>query len=292
MHAARPAGGKSVCISVYNGDMLDEMCDHAGWNVLYCTHLVAKSSVSQIHIANGIVISWIMTCCVLPVMSPASNQIAEVGQNTPAKTNNFDMQLGARTKDWEDTTVAMEHLKCGKSRNMLPVEGKTMAAAATSATGKTPMRVDNVQEAVVKALATQAPAAAAFAGMHEFESGNGFGLGELTAFGAIAEGETAYEASNGGMGTGEDHNNRPHRVFKQAATILKCLHWLRVAMEIMMVLAQLGKKVTLNGYHSVTFVCGNYASEKYIEIHMLSNFAQHIKFRTQHIIVLHSLDNI
>ena len=33
-------------------------------------------------------------------------------------------------------------------------------------------------------------------------------------------------------------------------------------------------------------------SEKYIAIHMLSNFAQHIKFLTQHIIVLHSLDNI
>jgi len=33
-------------------------------------------------------------------------------------------------------------------------------------------------------------------------------------------------------------------------------------------------------------------SEKYITIHMLSNFAQHIKFLTHHIIVLHSLDNI
>ena len=32
-------------------------------------------------------------------------------------------------------------------------------------------------------------------------------------------------------------------------------------------------------------------SEKYIAIHMLSNFTQHIKFLTHHIIVLQSLDN-
>jgi len=51
------------------------------------------------HIANRIAIIWIMTCCMLLVMPPASNQIAEVGPNTPAPTNNFDMQLGARTKD-------------------------------------------------------------------------------------------------------------------------------------------------------------------------------------------------
>jgi len=44
-----------------------------------------------------------------------------------------------------------------------PVEGKAMAAVATRDAGKTPLTVENVQEAVVKALATQVPAAAAFA---------------------------------------------------------------------------------------------------------------------------------
>jgi len=64
------------------------------------------------HIADGIAISCIMTCCVLLIMSPAPNQMAEVGQNAPAPTNNFDMQLGARTKDWEDTTVTTKRSKC------------------------------------------------------------------------------------------------------------------------------------------------------------------------------------
>ena len=107
------------------------------------------------------------------------------------------MQLGARIKVWEDTTVTTKCSKCCKARNTVPVEGKAMAAAATSAAGKTPLTVENVQEAVVKALVTQAPAASAFAGMHEFESANGFGLGEHMAFGAIAEGATADEATGG-----------------------------------------------------------------------------------------------
>jgi len=122
-----------------------------------------------------------------PGTTPASNQIAAIGQNTPAPTNNFDMQLGERTKDWEVMTVAVKCSKCVKARMTELVEGKAMAAAATRDAGKSLLTVENVQEAVVKALATQAPAAAAFAGMHEFERGNGFGLGEHTAFGAIAE---------------------------------------------------------------------------------------------------------
>ena len=77
-----------------------------------------------------------------------------------------------------------------------------MTAAVTSAAGKTPLTVENVQEAVVKALATQAPAAAAFAGMHEFERGNGFGLGEHTAFGASVEGVTADEATREALALG------------------------------------------------------------------------------------------
>jgi len=87
------------------------------------------------------------------------------------------MQLGARTRDWEDKTVATKCSKCGRARNTVPVEGKAMMAATTSAAGKTLLTVENVQEAVVKALDTHAQAAAAFAGMHEFERGNEFGLG-------------------------------------------------------------------------------------------------------------------
>ena len=121
------------------------------------------------HIANGIAISWIMTCCVLLVMSPASNQNLALGQNNPAPTNNFDVQLGARTRDWEDKTVATKCSKCGRARNTVPVEGKAMMTATTSAAGKTLLTVENVQETVVKALGTHAQAAAAFAGMHEFE---------------------------------------------------------------------------------------------------------------------------
>jgi len=88
-------------------------------------------------------------------MSLVSNQIAEVGPNTPAPTNNFDMQLGSRTKDWEDTTVATKCSKCGKSRNTVPVEGKAMAvqAVATSAAGKTRLTVVNVQEEVAISMA-------------------------------------------------------------------------------------------------------------------------------------------
>jgi len=116
----------------------------------------------------------------------------------------------------------------------VPVEGTAMAAAATSAAGKTPLTVENVQEAVVKALATQAPAAAAFAGMHEFERGNGFGLEEHTAFGAIAEGVTADEASLEGVGAGKDDDSGtrrgPSRGPNLAATIMNGLPWLSVGM--------------------------------------------------------------
>jgi hypothetical protein len=122
-----------------------------------------------------------------------------------------------------------------------------MAAAATSTAGKTPLTVENEQEAVVKVLATQAPTAAAFAGMHEFERGNGFGLKEHTAFGAIAEGVTDDQASPGGVGTGEDIDSRPRREPSrgpnQAATIHKWLPWLSLGMGllsmVMMVMAQL-----------------------------------------------------
>jgi len=57
----------------------------------------AKVDVKS-HIGNGIAISWIITCCVLLVMSPASNQIAEVRPNTPAPMVNFDMQWARERK--------------------------------------------------------------------------------------------------------------------------------------------------------------------------------------------------
>ena len=60
----------------------------------------------------------------------------------------------------------------------------------------------NVQETVVKALASQGPDATAFAGMHELERDNRFSLEKLTAFRAIAEGATADEASPCGVDTG------------------------------------------------------------------------------------------
>jgi hypothetical protein len=123
-----------------------------------------------------------------------------------------------------------------------------MAAAATSTAGKTPLTVENVQKAVVKALATQAPAAAAFAGMYGFERGNGFGLGEQTAFGASAEGVTADEASPGGVGTGQIIDTSLRRGPNTAATILKCIPLISVAMGlvsiIMMGVAQWGASVT------------------------------------------------
>jgi len=126
------------------------------WVGMHCIVPICNRMSVKLHIANRIAISWIMTSGVLLVMSPASNQMAALGQNNPAPTNNFDMQLGARTKDWEDTTVATKCSKRGKARNTEPVEGKAMAAAATSAAGKTPLTVENMQEAVVKALATHA----------------------------------------------------------------------------------------------------------------------------------------
>ena len=159
--------------------------------------LLNRLSVNS-HIANGIAISWIMTCCVLLVMSLASNQIAAIRQNTPAITNNFDIQLAERTKYREDTTVVTKCSKCGRARNAVPVEGKAMTAAATSAAGKTPLTVENIQEAVVKVLATQAPAAGAFTGMEDFERGNGFDLEEHTVFGTITEGITEDEEGTAG----------------------------------------------------------------------------------------------
>jgi len=109
------------------------------------------------------------------------------------------------------------------------VEGKAIAAAATSAAGKMPLTVENVQEAVVKALATHAPAAAALAGMHEFERGNGFGLGEHTAFRAITEGVTADKASPRGVGTGKKSDSGPRREPSRPAQILNWIERISVA---------------------------------------------------------------
>ena len=162
------------------------------------------------------------------------------------------------TQNYQDATVAVKCSKCGKARKTVPVEGKAMAAAATSAAGKTPLTAENVQKAVVKALATQAPAAAAFAGMYGFERGNGFGLGEQTAFGASAEGVTADEASPGGVGTGQIIDTSLCRGSNTAATILKCIPLISVAMGlvsiIMMGVAQWGASVTGMGTEMVSLL--------------------------------------
>jgi hypothetical protein len=170
-------------------------------------------------------------------------------ENTAFKgTHCHEISAHYVSKHWEDKTVATKCSKCGKARKTVPVEGTAMAAAATSAAGKTPLTVENVQEAVVKALATQAPAAAAFAGMYGFERGNGFGLGEQTAFGASAEGVTADEASPGGVGTGQIIDTSLRRGPNTAATILKCIPLISVSMGlvsiIMMGVAQWGASVT------------------------------------------------
>jgi len=206
------------------------------WVGMHCIVPICNRMSVKSNIANRIVISWSMTCGVLLVMSPASDQMAALGQNNPAPTNNFDMQLGARTKDWEDTTVARKCSKCGNARNTEPVEGKAMAAAATSTAGKTPLTMENVQEAVVKALATHAPAAAALAGMHKFERGNGFGLGEHTAFRAITEGATADEASPRGVGTGKKSDNGPRRGPSRPAQILNWIERISVAVGLLSII--------------------------------------------------------
>ena len=77
--------------------MLSAMCNCAGCNVLYYYNLrhdtrqalseqvsYTKNNVSRtkkavakvdvkLHIGKTVVISWLITCCVLQVMSPASN---------------------------------------------------------------------------------------------------------------------------------------------------------------------------------------------------------------------------
>jgi len=141
------------------------------------------------------------------------------------------------TQDWADVTVAVKCSKCGMARKTEPVEGKAMAAAATRDAGKTPLTVENVQEAVVKALATQAPAAAAFAGMYEFERGNGFGLGQHAAFGAITEGATANEAFPEGVGTGKKSDNRPLRGPALAAQILNWIERISVVVGLLSIMA-------------------------------------------------------
>jgi len=111
-----------------------------------------------------------------------------------------------------------------------------MAAAATSAAGKTPLTVENVQEVVVKVLATHAPAAAAFAGMHEFERGNGFGLGEHTAFREITESATADEASPRGVGTGKKSDNGQRRGPSRPAQILNWIERISVAVGLLSII--------------------------------------------------------
>jgi len=116
------------------------------------------------------------------------------------------------------------------------VEGKAMAAVATNAAGKTPLTVENVQEAVVKVLATHVPAAAALPGMHEFERGNGFGLGEHTTIRAITEGATADEANPRGVGTGKKSDSGPPKEHSRPAQILNWIERISVAVGMLSIM--------------------------------------------------------
>jgi hypothetical protein len=79
--------------------------------------------------------------------------------------------------------------------------------------------------------------------MHEFERGNGFGLEEHTAFGAIAEGVTADEASLEGVGAGkkDDSGTRrgPSRGPNLVATIQNWGVGIGILSVAMIVMAQL-----------------------------------------------------
>ena len=65
--------------------------------------------------------------------------------------------------------------------------------------------------------------------MHEFERGNGFGLGEHTAFREITEGATADEASPRGVGTGKKSDSGPRREPSRPAQILDWIERISVA---------------------------------------------------------------
>jgi len=151
------------------------------------------------------------------------------------------MQLGVRTRDWEDKIVATKCSKCGRARNTVAVEGKAMTAAATSAAGRTPLTVENVQKAVLQALATQAPAAAAFAGMHEFERGNRFSLEEHTAFGVIIEGKT--EDEEGTVGEPDNSLRRGSNQANQFKFILSV-----ITMGVGLIFMVLGMLIHLGTY--------------------------------------------
>ena len=163
--------------------------------------------------------------------------------------------MGAQTRDWEDKTVATKCSKCGKARKTVPVEGKTMTAAATRDASKTPLTMENVQEAVVKA-----PAAAAFAGIHKYERGNGFGLGEHTAYGASAEGVTADEASPGGVGTGQINDTSLRRGQNKASTITQIVAVVGMMMGMFTIPPFVGdmetEVVSMLRWIAVMIICG------------------------------------
>ena len=139
-----------------------------------------------------------------------------------------------------------------QSRKTALDESKTMTAAATSTAGQMPLTVENMQDAVEKALVTRGPRAAAFAGMHEIERGDGFGLEKNTAFGAIAEGATADKASTGGVDTGEARDIKPRRLPNLTATILEILTWISVTIGILL--------HNHNGDGTLGCNCGRYES--------------------------------
>lgn len=113
------------------------------------------------------------------------------------------------------------------------VESKAMVAADASTAEEPPLTVENVHDAVVKALANERNTEAAFVGMHELERGDEFGLEEHTVFGAIAEGKTADDENSDAEEISEESDTSARREFKPAKLFTNILTVVCIAMAIL-----------------------------------------------------------
>jgi len=176
------------------------------------------------------------------------------GLDTHAQAINIAMRINTQGKIHPDVTKrkferdenANEYIDTGNSGELKKDGNKVtlglvdhtafgVMAEGQTADDENSGAEERSKDAVVKALTAQAPAVAAFAGMHEMERGNGFGLGDHTACGAKAEGATADEKSTGGVDTGEVGDTRPRsprRSPKIAENILTYLPWLSMAVGL------------------------------------------------------------
>jgi len=176
------------------------------------------------------------------------------GLDTHAQAINIAMRINTQGKIHPDVTKrkferdenANEYIDTGNSGELKKDGNKVtlglvdhtafgVMAEGQTADDENSGAEERSKDAVVRALTAQAPAVAAFAGMHEMERGNGFGLGDHTACGAKAEGATADEKSTGGVDTGEVGDTRPRsprRSPKIAENILTYLPWLSMAVGL------------------------------------------------------------